>query len=111
MERAGKVLEQQTKMLIQQMKEDGDNQRTQLTNDIKVLLAEIAAKSQDSAERTQMYKEFWLENHGAAHEAGMQAADQQHAREQATQAAELQAQQVTPTPENPQPTQQSSVGQ
>ena len=59
MERAGKVLEQQTKMLIQQMKEDGDNQRAQLANDIKVLLAEIGAKSQSETERYQMYYEFW----------------------------------------------------
>jgi len=92
MEHAGKILEQQTKLLIQQMKEDGDNQREQLANDIKVLLAEISSKAQSDSERTQMYKEFWLENHGAAHEAGMQAQDQQHAQELAQQNATLQAQ-------------------
>ena len=105
MERAGKVLEQQTKMLIQQMKEDGDNQRTQLTNDIKVLLAEIATKAQSDSERMQMYKEFYLENHGAAHEAGQQASDQVHEQALATQQQALQAQQMTPTPQNPQPQQ------
>jgi len=92
MEHAGKILEQQTKLLIQQMKEDGDNQRAQLANDIKVLLAEIGTKAQADSERQQMYKEFWLENHGAAHEAGMQAQDQQHAQELAQQNATLQAQ-------------------
>ena len=89
MERAGKVLEQQTKMLIQQMKEDGDNQRAQLANDIKVLLAEIGAKSQSEQERQQMYYEFWKENHSAAHEVGMQAMDHQHDAQQADQLATL----------------------
>jgi hypothetical protein len=92
MERAGKVLEQQTKLLMQQMKEDGDNQRAQLANDIKVLLAEIGAKSQSEQERQQMYYEFWKENHSAAHETGMQAMEHQHDAEQASQLATLQQQ-------------------
>ena len=89
MERAGKVLEQQTKLIMQQMKEDGDNQRAQLANDIKVLLAEIAAKSQSEQERNQMYYEFWKENHGAAHEVGMQAMEHQHDAQQQQQMATL----------------------
>jgi len=92
MERAGKVLEQQTKMLIQQMKEDGDNQRAQLANDIKVLLAEIGAKSQSETERNQMYYEFWKENHSAAHDVGLQAMEHQHDAQQAQQMATLQQQ-------------------
>jgi Phage P22-like portal protein len=92
MERAGKVLEQQTKLIMQQMKEDGDNQRAQLANDIKVLLAEITAKSQSEQERNQMYYEFWKENHSAAHEVGMQAMDHQHDAQQASQLAALQQQ-------------------
>ena len=76
-------------MLIQQMKEDGDNQRAQLANDIKVLLAEIGAKSQSEQERQQMYYEFWKENHSAAHEVGMQAMDHQHDAQQADQLATL----------------------
>jgi hypothetical protein len=92
MDRAGKVLEQQTKLLLQQMKEDGDNQRAQLANDIKVLLAEISAKSQDEQQRQQMYQEFWKENHGAAHEVGQQAMEHQHAMELASQQAALQPQ-------------------
>ncbi len=78
LERAGKVLEQQTKLIMQQMKEDGDNQRAQLANDIKVLLAEITAKSQSESERQQMYHEFWVENHTAAHDVALQAHQQQH---------------------------------
>ena len=95
LERAGKVLEQQTKLIMQQMKEDGDNQRAQLANDIKVLLAEITAKSQSESERQQMYHEFWVENHGAAHEVGMQAMEQQHDAQQAQQMATLQQQAVS----------------
>lgn len=90
-DRAGKVLEQRTKLILEQMKQDSENQRNQLTNDIKVLIAEIGAKSQDSAERIQMYKEFWLENHGAAHEAGMQAVEHEHQQDLASQNAALAA--------------------
>jgi hypothetical protein len=67
LEKAGKVIDNQYEMAMQK-----------LNNDIKVLIAEIQAKSQDASERMQMYKEFWLENHGAAHERGMQAEDHAH---------------------------------
>lgn len=92
MERAGKVLEQQTKLLMQQMKEDGDNQRAQLANDIKVLVAEIGAKSQEQQQRDQLYQQFWLENHGAAHDVGLQAMQHQHDAQQQQQMATLQQQ-------------------
>lgn len=95
MERAGKVLEQQSKLIIQQMKEDGDNQRAQLANDIKVLIAEITAKSQSESERNQMYYEFWKENHSAAHDVGLQAMDHQHDAQQSAQLAKLQQQAVS----------------
>ena len=92
MERAGKVLEQQTKLIIQQIKEDGDNQRAQLANDIKVLLAEVSTKAQSESERQQMYYEFWKENHGAAHEVASQAMEHQHEAQQTQQMATLQQQ-------------------
>jgi hypothetical protein len=101
LERAGKVLEQQTKLLMQQMKEDGANWREQLANDIKVLVAEIGAKSQAASERAQMYETFWKENHTAAHEAGLQAADQQHDRQQQEQLATLMAQSPSLQPGQP----------
>lgn len=91
-DRAGRVLEQQTRVHIEQMKQENENLRAQLTNDIKVLLAEISAKAQSADERTQMYKEFWLENHGAAHEIAMQQDQQAHDRAMAAeQAANAQA--------------------
>jgi len=93
-DRAGRVLEQQTKIHLEAMKQDNENFRSQLANDIKVLIAEIQAKSQDDQQRQQMYQTFWQENHGAAHEAAMQAQD--HAQEHAIadkQAAIQQSQQ------------------
>ena len=93
-DRAGRVLEQQTKLILQKMKEDGDNLRAQLANDIKVLLAEIAAKAQSQSERQQMYQEFWLENHGAAHEFAMQQDQQAHDADQAQLAQQASQQQA-----------------
>jgi hypothetical protein len=106
LERAGKVLEQQTKLIMQQMKEDGDNQRAQLANDIKILIAEISAKAQDTNQRMQMFQEFWKENHGAAHEVGMQAMEHQHDAQQQEQLATLAAQSPSL-----QPGQQAQSGQ
>jgi hypothetical protein len=101
LERAGKVLEQQTKLIMQQMKEDGDNQRAQLANDIKILIAEISAKSQSQSERAQMYETYWKENHTAAHEAGLQAMEHQHDAQQQQQLATLAAQSPSLQPGQP----------
>ncbi len=66
--------------------------KAQLDNDVKILIAEIGAKSQAANERAQMYQEFWLENHGAAHELAMQKDQQSHDAQQAQQAAANQQQ-------------------
>jgi hypothetical protein len=87
-DRAGRVLEQQTKVHIQQMKEDNENFRAQLANDIKVLMAEISAKSQSESERNQMYAQFWKENHNAAHDFALQQDQQAHDHEVADKAAQ-----------------------
>ena len=86
MDRAGRVLEQQTKITLQEMKSQSDERMQQLANDIKVLLAEIGTKSQDQAQRQEMFMQFWKENHGAAHEVGLQKDQQAHEAEQAQQA-------------------------
>lgn len=86
-DRAGRVLEQQTKVQIEQMKQDNENFRSQLSNDIKVLIAEISAKSQDEQQRNEMYAQFWKENHSAAHEHAMQQDEQAHEKELAEQQA------------------------
>lgn len=66
--------------------------KAQLDNDVKILIAEIGAKNQAESERAQMYQEFWLENHGAAHELAMQKDQQGHDAQQAQQAAANQQQ-------------------
>jgi hypothetical protein len=104
LEKAGKVIDNEYKL-----------QFTQLQNDIKVLIAEIQAKAQDSAERVQMYKEFWIENHGAAHEIAMQKDQQAHDAQQTMATAALQPQDPAatgvsspqPSPAGPAPQPQS----
>ena len=106
-DKAARVLEQQTKVQIKGMEIEAkghadaaahmsDQAIAQLANDVKVLIAEIQSKAQSESERNQMYKEFWLENHKAAHDVGMQAAEQEHQQALAQQsAASQQAQQAS----------------
>jgi len=95
-DRAGRVLEQQTKIELQKMKSGSDQAIQQMQNDIKVLTAEIGAKSQDQAQRQQMYETFWKENHNAAHDFALQQNQQAHDRTQAAAAAQnAQQQQAT----------------
>jgi len=105
-DRAKRELEAQTKVQIKQMEIQADgsadaashvNAQTiaQMQNDIKVLVALISAKNQQAQQEQEMYQRFWIENHQAAHEVGMQAADQEHqqslAQQQAATAAQTQA--------------------
>jgi hypothetical protein len=94
-DRAGRVLEQQTKLTIEKSKQDNENFRAQLANDIKVLLAEITSKQQSASERDQMYREFWMENHredrDAAHEFALQKDQQRHDASQTAAAAQAAA--------------------
>jgi len=71
LEKAGKVIDNEYEKQFQQ-----------LNNDMKILVALIQAKSQKEDQEAEMYKTFWVENHGAAHERGMQA--EQHAHEKDT---------------------------
>lgn len=82
LEKAGKVIQGETQKQIQQMK-----------NDIDVLKALLASKQAVAGQEAEMYKTFWVENHGAAHEAAMQATQQQHDAQQQQAAAATQAQQ------------------
>jgi hypothetical protein len=75
------------------MKGQNEQAIQQMQNDIKVLVSEISAKAQDSAQRAQMYETFWKENHGAAHDYALQKDQQSHVAEQqqlAQQAAQQQ---------------------
>lgn len=79
LEKAGKMIQGETAKQIATMQ-----------NDIKVLVALIEAKNQNAAQEAEMYKQFWTENHGAAHEVALQAMQHAHENEQAQNAAQLQ---------------------
>lgn len=83
LEKAGKVVDNE--YWLQQQK---------LQNDVKVLIALIEAKTQQAQQEQDMYREFWLENHGAAHELGMQATQHAHEAQQAQAAQQAQQQQA-----------------
>jgi hypothetical protein len=80
LEKAGKVIQGETQKQIAQMQ-----------NDIKVLVALIEAKNQNAAQEAEMYKQFWIENHNAAHETAMQAEQHDHDSQQAQLAAQNQS--------------------
>jgi hypothetical protein len=105
-DRAARVLEQNTKLQIEDKKiaakgsadaaqHISDVSLMTLANDVKVLIAEITAKNQNAAQEQEMYKTFWVENHKAAHDVGMSAQEhsqnQELAQQQAEQAQQSQA--------------------
>lgn len=122
-DRAGRVLEQQTKMMIANMKEQGDNLRAQLAADLKAYIANVQTKAQDESERRTLFQETQQENQHKvmdhAHEVAMQKDQQEHehaiadknalaastsqamdqAHQSATQATEI-ANRPQPEPEN-----------
>jgi hypothetical protein len=74
-----KALRDATQVIqTKQVEQQGKLEITKLQEDTKVLIAEINTKAQSERERQQMYQEFWMEQHGAAHELGMQKDQQQH---------------------------------
>lgn len=77
LEKAGKVIQGEYHKQLQQME-----------NDIKVLVALIQAKNEQTEQEAEMFKQFWIENHGAAHETAMQATQHAHEKDQAQAAAE-----------------------
>lgn len=102
-DKAARVLEQQTKIEIERMKQEGagaadasahmnEQAIAQLNNNIKVLIAEIQTKAQSESERAQMYHEVQVENHNAAHEVGKQATEHEHTQSLADQQAQTAAQ-------------------
>ena len=87
MEKAGKVIQGEYQ-----------KQLAQMSNDIKVLVSLIEAKNQNAAQEMEMYKQFWIENHGAAHETAMQAQQHEHEASQAqVAAAAAEQQEAAPT--------------
>jgi portal protein len=81
-EKAAKQVDNQFKLEMEKL---------QLEN--KLAIAEIQTKAQDAIERATMAMQAWSDAHGAAHEAGMQAQDQQHQQAMAQQQQQAAAQQ------------------
>ena len=107
MDRAGRVLEQSTKLQIERIRQQtaasknaNDVTLQQLQNDIKVLTSLITAKNNRADQEQEMYGKFLLENHGAAHEYALWKQQAQHATDQqASQiSADQQAQSSQATP-------------
>jgi hypothetical protein len=69
------------------------DRETQLT------VAEINTKAQSIEERVKFVEDMWAQFHQQAHEAGMQASDQAHAKEQADATAQLAAAQAQNSPQ------------
>jgi hypothetical protein len=67
LEKAGKVIDNQFKMQIERMEQEN-----------KLAIAEIQTKAQAMNERLQAYDDMMAQFHSQAHDAGMQAQDQQH---------------------------------
>ena len=67
LEKAGKVIDNQFKMQLERMEQEN-----------KLAIAEIQTKAQAMNERLQAYDDMMAQFHSQAHDAGMQAQDQQH---------------------------------
>jgi hypothetical protein len=105
-DRAARVLEQQTKLQIEDKKiaakgsADAAAHTVQMSEadkdrEVKIAVAEITTKAQVMNERVSALEVLIQQMHGQAHEVGMQAAEQEHqqslAQQQAQQAQESQA--------------------
>jgi hypothetical protein len=95
LEKAGHVIDNEYKASMQRMEIEA-----------KVAAAEIATKSQQLDERMTFVTDIWQKLQDQAHEAGLQASDQQHDRTQADAAAQAaQAQQQQAAAQEPAPVQ------
>jgi hypothetical protein len=77
LEKAGHIIQGENRKEVQQ-----------LQNDVKVLIALIQAKNDRADQELEMFKSFWLENHGTLSDLVTQAKDHAHER---TMAAEQHA--------------------
>jgi hypothetical protein len=83
LERAGKVIENQGRMALEDKKIEG-----------QIAVAEVTTKAQSVEERLKFLEDLWQQLHSQAHEAGMQAQDQQHEADQAAQQRQAAAEQA-----------------
>ena len=93
MDRAGRVLEQQTKVHVESMKIDGAAQQKNGDNITKIIVAMLGAKSKEDAVSAQANAEKELTllgfGHDAAHDLAMAVTNHAHAKEQAQHQAGL----------------------
>jgi len=101
-ERAGKVIENQTKVALEKIKQFSESERFSIEQVVKLAVAEISTKAQNDQQRQQMLAEFQQLLHQGAHEIGMQKDQQAYEAQQAqmAQAAAQQQAQVSPTEAN-----------
>lgn len=78
LEKAGKVIDNQGKMQIEQMRGEFNSKIAQLDADLKAYIANVQTKAQSATEREKLFQETQIENHHAAHELGLQKDDQAH---------------------------------
>jgi hypothetical protein len=90
LERAGKVIENEYKSQAKDKELTVMQAIAQLNADLKMYIANVATKAQSVSERERLFQETQIENHHAAHDAGLQASDQAHERDMATRAAAVQ---------------------
>lgn len=91
-DRAGRVIEQQTKTFIAQLKEQGEMMRAQLQADLKAYIANVQTKAQDASERRTLFIETQQENQHKmqdhSHDIAMQKDQQAHESEIADKQAQ-----------------------
>ena len=86
-----KKVESDAKKEIVQMQEATKLQMHDLDNKVKITIAEIETKAQETQARMAMEREVWKELHGSAHELGMTGVEHANAKELAATAAVNQA--------------------
>lgn len=92
-ERAGKIIESQTKLQIAKDKNFTEAQQFEIEQLVKLEVAEISTKAQVAQQRADILKEIVLEMHGAAHELGLQKDQQGHEQTMGQQQIDAQKQQ------------------
>jgi hypothetical protein len=78
LEKAGKVIDNEYKLQIEQLKGAFESKIAQLNVDLKAYIANVQTKAQDESERRTLFQETQTENHHAAHELALQKDDQAH---------------------------------
>lgn len=90
----GKVIENQGRQSIEQMKLQSQERMWSIEQQGKIVIAQIEAKTQDAATRAQETLQVWQELHQAAHDTALSQQEHQQTLEQGQQQAAVQSQQM-----------------